>query len=98
MMNSLRANPEKKVTAFQLRNKDANRSLKLVYNETELENTAYPKYLGVTLDRSLCYKQHIQNTKMKVATRNNILKKLSTHTKNLDPGAKSKYADQSHDV
>ena len=43
----------------------------------ELENTAHPKYLGVTLDRTLNYKQHIQNTKMKVATRNNLRKKLA---------------------
>ena len=42
-----------------------------------MENTAYPKYLGVTLDRTLNYKQHILNTKMKVATRNNLLKKLA---------------------
>ena len=54
-MNSLRANAEKntQVTAFHLMNKKVNRSLKLVWNETELDNTAYPKYLGVTLDRSL---------------------------------------------
>ena len=36
-----------------------------------------PKYLGVTLDRTLSYKTHIHNTKMKVATRNNLLKKLA---------------------
>ena len=59
-------------------NKDANRSLKVVWNEKELENTAYPKYLDVTLDRSLCYKQHIHNTKIKVATRNNPPTKLET--------------------
>ena len=56
------------VTALHLRNKEANKSLKVVWNKTELENTAYPKNLGVTLDRPLCYKQ---NTKVKVATRNN---------------------------
>ena len=73
-VNSVRANPEKKqVTAFHHRNKDAKRSLKVVWNKTELENTTHPKYPGVTLDRSLSYKQHIQNTKMKVATRNNLL-------------------------
>ena len=31
----------------------------------------------LTYDRTLSYKQHIQNTKMKVATRNNLLKKLA---------------------
>ena len=78
-VNSLRANPEKtQVTAFHLGNKDAKRSLKVVWNKTELENITHPKYLGVTLDRSLSYKQPIQNTKMKVATRNNLLTKLAT--------------------
>ena len=43
----------------------------------DLENTDTPKYLGVTLDRTLSYKTHIHNTKMKVATRNNLLKKLA---------------------
>ena len=37
----------------------------------------HPKYLDVTLDRTLCYKQHIHNTEMKVATRNTLLRKLS---------------------
>ena len=35
----------------------------------------HPKYLGVTLDRTLSYKEHIHYTK--VATRNNLLRKLS---------------------
>ena len=78
-VSSLRANPEKtQVTAFHLRNKEAKRSLKVVWNKTELENTTHPKYLGVTLDRSLSYKQHIRNTKMNVATSNNLLTKLAT--------------------
>ena len=76
--NSLRANPDKiQFTAFHLRSKEANRSLKVEWNRTELENTPHPKYQGVTLDRILRYKKHIQNTKMKVATRNNLLIKLS---------------------
>ena len=75
--NSLRANPDKtQVTAFHLRNREAKRSLKVPWNGVDLENTTHPKYLGVTLDRTLSYKQHIQNTKMRVATRNNPLKKL----------------------
>ena len=76
--NSLRADPDKRqVTAFLLRNKEANRSLKEEWNRTKLENTQHPKYLGVTLDRTLSYKEHTHNTKMKVATRNNLLRKLS---------------------
>ena len=76
--NSLRANPDKtQVTAFHLRNRDAKRSLQVSWNGVDLENTDTPKYLGVTLDRTLSYKTHIHNTKMKVATRNNLLKKLA---------------------
>ena len=59
--NSLRANPDKtQVTAFHLRNKEVKRSLKVKWSNTELENTDQPKYSGVTLDRTLSYKQHIQ--------------------------------------
>ena len=74
----MRANPDKtQVIALHLRNKEANRSLKVEWNRAELENTPYPKYLGVTLNRTLSYKEPIHNTKMKVVTRNNLLKKLS---------------------
>ena len=76
--NSLCANPDKtQVTAFHLRDKETNRSLKVEWNRTKLENTPHPKYLGVTLDRTLSYKEYIHNTKMKVATRNDLLRKLS---------------------
>ena len=41
--NSLRANPDKtQVTAFHLRNKEANRSLKVEWNRTELGNNPTP--------------------------------------------------------
>ena len=77
--NNLRANTEKnQVTAFHLGNKEAKRTLKVKWNRTYLENTHHPKYLGVTLDRTLSYKQHIHNTKMKVATRNTLIGKLSS--------------------
>ena len=56
----------------------------MAWNETELENTTHPKYLGVTLlDRSLSYKQHIQNTK--VATHNNLLTKLAISKRGANP-------------
>ena len=69
--NNMRVNPDKtQVTA--------KRTLKVKWNRTGLENTPHPKYLGITLYRSLSYKQHIHNTKMKVATRNDLLRKLSS--------------------
>ena len=40
--NSLRANPDKtQVTAFHLRNREAKRSLKVSWNEVDLENTTH---------------------------------------------------------
>ena len=36
----------------------------------------YTRSLGLTLDRTLSYKEYIHNTNMKVATRNNLLRKL----------------------
>ena len=76
--NILRANPDKtQVTSFHLKNREAKSTLEVKWNDTDLEKTPHPKYLGVTLDRTLGYKRHIHNTKMKVAIRNNLLKKLS---------------------
>jgi len=37
----------------------------------------FPVYLGVTLDRTLSFKENVTKTKAKVAARNNILDKLS---------------------
>ena len=75
---SRRANPNKtQVTSFHLKNREAKRTLKVKWNNTDLENTPYPKNLGVTLDRILSYKQRIHNTKIKVATRNNLMNKFS---------------------
>ena len=35
-------------------------------------------YLGVILDRSITFKEHVSKTRAKVSTRNNILRKLTT--------------------
>ena len=77
--NNMRANPDKtQVTAFHLRNKQSKSTLKVKWNRTDLENTPHPKYLSVTLYRTLSYKQYTHNTKIKVTTRNNLLGKLSS--------------------
>ena len=66
-------NPQ--VTAFHPRNKEN------VTGEMEQDISGehpHSKYLGVKLDRTLGYKQHIHNTKIRVATRNNLLRKLTS--------------------
>ena len=66
--NSLRVNPDKtQVTSFHLKYREARRTLEVQWNNTYLENNPHPKYICVTLARTLSYKMHIHNTKMKVS-------------------------------
>ena len=49
----------------------------MTWNGLELDHYPNPIYLGVTLDRTLSFKQHALNTKAKVNTRDNLLRKLT---------------------
>ena len=76
--NHLKPNASKtQVCAFHLRNREANRPLRVTWSGTPLEYHPNPLYLGVKLDRTFSYKSHILSTKVKVNTRNNILRKLT---------------------
>ena len=76
--NQLRANPSKtQVCTFHLRNREAKRELNVAWNGIILSNTTTPVYLGIHLDRTLCYKTHIEKTNMKVNARNIIIRKLA---------------------
>ena len=76
--NSHRANPDKtQVTSISF---EEQRGQSITNSGMEQDITGeypHPKYLGGTLDRTLSYKEHIHNIKMKVATRNNLPRKLS---------------------
>lgn len=77
--NSLRPNPTKtEICALHLKNREAKRKLLIQWNGIELKNNQNPKYLGVTLDRSLThtFKEHCEKTKLIVNTRNGLLRKL----------------------
>ena len=63
--------------SFHLRNREAKKSLKVSWMEWTWRTLIPQKYLSVTLDRTSSYKTHIHNTKMKMATRSNLLKKLA---------------------
>ena len=74
----LRANPSKThVCGFHLRNREAQRELRVVWNRTILSNTTPPVYLGAHVDRTMCYKTQIEKTNIKVNARNNIIRKLA---------------------
>ena len=65
------------VTAFHLSNRLADHKLTVSLNGQTLNHNPHPKYLGVTLDRSLTYKNHLTGVAAKVRTRNNIIQKLT---------------------
>ena len=71
--------------AFHLNNHQARRKLNITWNDQTLDNDEYPKYLGVTLDRTLSFAKHTQNVKAKVAARNNLLGKLTNSSWGADP-------------
>ena len=71
--------------AFYLRNREAKRQLQVTWSGTALEHCEHPVYLGVTLDRTLSFKTHIEKTKSKVCSRNNILSKLTGTTWGANP-------------
>ena len=60
------------ICCFHLRNRDAKRKLNVTWNGLELDHYPNPIYLGVTLDRTLSFKQHAN-----VNTRNNLLEKFT---------------------
>lgn len=43
----------------------------------KLEHTFYPEYLKITLDHTVTYKEHFNETKNKEAIRNIIMRKFS---------------------
>ena len=74
----LNANPDKtQVCAFHLKNHQSRRELNILWNDKKLKNDSFPVYLGVTLDRTLSFREHVNRVRGKVAARNNILSKLA---------------------
>ena len=55
-------------TAFHLNNKEAKRELKVNFNNENLPFCSEPKYLGVTLDRSLTYRRHLESLRKKTTS------------------------------
>lgn len=64
------------VSSFHLNNKLAGRILNIQFENTTLAYNKTPKYLGVTLDRTLSFKEHLTKTAEKLKSRNNIIQKL----------------------
>jgi len=63
--------------AFHLNDKEAKRELKLYYNNETLPFCSEPKYLGVTSDRSLTYRQHRESHRKKLTPCVALLRQLA---------------------
>ncbi|VVC38695.1 Reverse transcriptase domain [Cinara cedri] len=74
----LKPNPSKtEVTFFHLNNRRANQEIWVQFGEQLVKNNPYPKYLGVVLDRTLTFKNHLAKLSAKIKTRHSIILKLS---------------------
>ncbi|KAI5747757.1 hypothetical protein M8J77_018197 [Diaphorina citri] len=65
------------VCCFHLYNLEAERRLNVTVGNYTLKHNFHPKYLGVFLDRSLTFKEHLSKTALKVQSRNNLIQKLT---------------------
>jgi len=54
------------LAVFHLNNKEAKRELKVNHNNETLPFCSEPKCLGVTLDRTLTYRQHLESLREKL--------------------------------
>jgi len=74
----LKPSTTKTVSAvFHLNNKEAKRELKVNHNNEPLLFCSEPKYLGVTLDRSLTYRRHLESLRKKLTSRVALLRRLT---------------------
>jgi hypothetical protein len=62
---------------FHLHNASASRELTVMLNGARLKHDPQPVYLGIPLDRTLSYREHLEKTASKLKTQNNLLMKLS---------------------
>ena len=76
--NRLKSNPAKTQSClFHLRNHHSARKTNVMWNGTPISHDKYPVYLGVTLDRTLSFKEHTRKLKAKIPSRNALLSKLA---------------------
>ena len=65
------------VNAFHLNNQMASRSLNIKLKNVALNHNFNPKMLGITLDRSLTYRVHLEQKTRKLLSRMNLLQQLA---------------------
>ena len=66
-----------RVVVKGLHNKEAKRELKVDFNNETLPLRSEPKYIGITLDRSLTYRRHLESLRKKLTSRVVLLRRLA---------------------
>jgi len=67
-------------SVFHLHNTSATRELSVYLDGQRLRHEYNPTYLGVTLDHTQSYREHLTKTAAKLKNRNNLLMKLASST------------------
>ncbi|XP_042856735.1 uncharacterized protein LOC122243293, partial [Penaeus japonicus] len=63
----------------------AKSTLKIQWEGKQLENTPTPVYLGVTLDRTLSFRAHVEKVRIKLSPRCNVITLLANSSWGADP-------------
>lgn len=69
----LQPNPNFFSQIFHLTNKQANKELEVDFNNVRVSHNFIPKYLGITLDRTLTFNIGIEKREDKVRSQVNII-------------------------
>jgi DNA-directed RNA polymerase subunit L len=62
---------------FHLNTHAANKQLDVMFDGFSIKHVNHPKNLGVTLDRTLTFKSHLEKAAKKVSSRVNLVRKLA---------------------
>ena len=62
---------------LHLNNKESKRELKINFNNETLPFCSEPKYLGISLDRSLTYRRHLESLRKRLTSRVALLRRLA---------------------
>jgi hypothetical protein len=82
---SLKTNPRKtEVCTFHLNNRQAHDKLEIELDGISVRHNFLPKYLGVTLNRSLTYNEHLSSLSKNIRSQVNLIQMFTRTGWNID--------------